>query len=212
MTTKLALYNSALRNLGIRRLSGLTEASEARRALDDAYIEFVDFVLAQGYWKFAQRVAKITYSPDVTVDFGYEKAYAKPSDFVRMHKFSSDEFLQVPLLEYTEEGDYWYGNDDDVYLSYVSNDASYGGGLDRWSPNFVEYAGLVLALRAMPRLKPEDNTQDMERRAAQALSQAQAKDAMEGPTEFLPASGWVNSRGRQNTRSRERGNRSSLIG
>lgn len=212
MATKLGLYNAALRHIGERKLSSLTEASEPRRTLDDAYENFVDYVLAVGYWKCAQRVTKLTYDPGVTVEFGYPKAYAKPTDFIRMYRLSEDEYFNTPLLEYSEEAGYWYSWSDEIYLSYISNDATYGGDLTAWPPAMAIYAEFLLATRIVERLAPAVDSSTLFNKMKIALDDALAKDAMEGPTEFPPMGGWVNSRGRRNNRARERGSRSTLIG
>lgn len=208
MTTLLRLYNAALRHVGERKLASTSENVESRHVLDEAYLGFVDYVLAKGYWKFAQRVSKISYSPNVTVDFGYPKAYLKPTDFIRVHKLCSDEYLKTPLLEYSEEAGYWYGHNDDIYLSYISNDASYGSDLTAWTPTFVVYAELALAGRVAERLTPAGDTEQLMRKIQTALDDASSKDALEGPTEFFPPSGWSRARGRSDRRN----SRSELTG
>lgn len=205
MTTLLRLYNAALRHVGERKLASTTENIEARHTLDEAYLGFVDFVLAKGYWKFAQRVSKISYSADVTPDFGYPKAYLKPTDLIRTHKLCTDEYLKMPLLQYSEEAGYWYGHNEDIYLSYISNDAAYGSDLTAWTPTFEVYAELALAARISERINP---ALDLTAKVQDALNDAIAKDALEGPTEFFPRSGWSRARARNDRRN----SRSELTG
>jgi hypothetical protein len=68
---------------------------------------------------------------------------------LRTTRVCADEFFNVPLEDYEEENGIYYAAITPFYLSYVSNDASYGGDLSRWPPNFVEYAKHV-AGRADP--------------------------------------------------------------
>lgn len=212
MTTKLVLFNAALRHIGERKLSGLTEATEPRYTLDDAYTGFIDFILVQGFWRFAQRTALITYDAGVTATFGYPNAFLKPTDFLRTYKFCEDEYLQSPILDYAEEAGYWYANNTDLYLAYISNNTSYGADLSLWTPAFNKYAELYLATLVVERLAPAVDATALTNKTSIALAEALAKDAMEGPTEFLPRGGWRNSRGRIHTSMRDRGSRSNLTG
>ena len=214
MATLLGLYNGALRNIGERRLANLAESRESRRELDDAYTGLVNYVLSRGYWKFAMRTTKISYSPSITPPFGYQRAYEKPVDLVRISKICQDEFLNTPLLQVQEDGVYWFGPVDDVYVQYVSNDASYGGDLSRWPETFNKYAEAYLATEVGPRLKPEINVAALTAAAKALLAEAQAVDAMAGPTEFPPAGLWTSARGKGYVSGgrRDRGGRGQLIG
>jgi hypothetical protein len=59
-TTKLSLYNGALRELGSRKLSSLSENRESRRVLDDIWDGgFRDEILESGLWTFAVRSIEI---------------------------------------------------------------------------------------------------------------------------------------------------------
>lgn len=219
MTTKLLLYNNALGHIGERMLANLTEAREPRRRLDAVYDNALLYVLEQGWWKFAQRTIKLPFSASVTPAFGYERAYEKPIDYVRAYKIAQDEFLNIPLIEYSDEGGYWYGHDDDIYVTYISKDAAYGLDLSKWPPAFTLYVELYLALRIAPRLTPPEDVgragnNNLERMCRTALADAQAKDAIAGPVQFHPEGLWTSSRGgRPNTGGRrDRGGRGRLIG
>lgn len=213
MATKLGLYNGALREIEERKLSDITEAREPRRVLDDAYTNFVDYVLSQGFWKCSLRTSKISYDTNVTPEFGYLKAYSKPDDIVKTYKIASDEFLNCPLIQYSEEGAWWYGHINDIYVQYVSNSTSYGADLSLWTPLMARYGELLLASWIVARLNPKIPVESLEAKAKRALNDALAKDAMEGPPVFMPNGTWLNSRGPRGGRTgRDRGNRSSLIG
>ena len=213
MATKLGLYNKALGYLGERKLAALTDEQESRRVLDEAYVGFVNYVLEKGYWKFSLRTSKISYAPSVTSSFGYTRAYEKPADFVKLYKISQDEFLKIPLLDYGEEGGFWTGNLDAIYISYVSNAASMGADLGLWPETLTKYAALYLANEVADRLTPNRDSVKIERRMHMALSDAQAKDALQGPTVFFPVGAWLGSRSGSSTNwRRERGPGGQLIG
>ena len=194
MATKLGLYNRALvSNLGLRKLSGLTEAVEPRRVLDTAYDSFLDAVLEQGNWKFALRTVNLDYDPDVTPGFGHNRAFSKPSDYIRLYVLATDEFCNTPLLDMDEDGSYFYASVDEVFLRYVSNDASYGGDLTKWPEAFSKYAASWLANEVVLRLSPESKD-NVQREMDKNLKDALAKDCLAMPTRFMRQGSWTTAR------------------
>jgi len=211
LATKLGLYNAALLAVGERKLASLAENREPRRALDDAYTGAIRFCLEQGDWKFAQRTGLLTYEPSVTPAFGHPYAFEKPSDCVRVSKFCQDEYFTTPLLAYVEEAGWWYASVQDIYISFVSDGATFGGDMTLWPETFSTYVSLYLASEVCERLTQNATKGDkLEKDAKKALTSARSKDAMQGPTAFPPRGSWNSARG--GSLSRERGNRGSLIG
>jgi hypothetical protein len=212
MTSKIVVFNGALRMCGERKLASLTENREPRRLLDDEWADgAVDYCLGAGQWKFAKRTVEIASSVGNTPAFGYANAFEIPTDLIRTTALCSDERLDTPLLAYSTEQNFWFADVDPIYVSYVSNGASYGGDLSTWPPEFVLFVEAYLAGKIVTRL-----TQDKEQRKMtlslekKYLSEARSSDAMEGPTAFPPQGSWVSARlGRS---GRSRGSRSQLIG
>jgi hypothetical protein len=214
--SKLTLYNGALLECKERELASLSEDIAARRLLDRAWAASggaIDFCLGQGEWRFATRTIELASTTSVTPDFGYRLAFEKPSDHVRTVKVCSDEYQQVPLLAYSQEQSYFFADIDPIYLSYVSNDASYGADYSLWSPEFVRYVELYLAFKIAGKLTmSEEDKRSLFQQMNRALLEAKASNAKEGPTVFPPQGAWVSARlGRGATR-RDRGSRSSLVG
>lgn len=216
MTTKLTLFNGALRELGERRLASLTENTATRRELDGVWDEgAVDHCLEQGHWKFAQRTAKLTYASTFTPSFGYNRQFEKPTDYVKLSKMCTDEFLNQPLLQYADEAGFWFAEEDEIYVSYVSNHASFGGDMTLWPQTFVLYFELYLATRIARRITQSATAADeLNKDMRKKLVDARSKDAMAGPTTFPPTGSWNNSRnyGSSGSTRRDRGSRSRLIG
>lgn len=219
MATKLGLYNGALFLIGERRLSALTDNVEARRMMDDVYDKLRLLALEAGFWKFALRTSKLSYSDSVTLDFGYRRAYEKPDDLLRVHKLCQDELLQIPLIDFSEDGDFWVGHNDDIYISYVSDGEEYGLDLSKWPPSFANYFEHLLAHKIVNRLTPpadvgKQGNNNLERQLKTALSDALAKDAVQGPPQFYPNGTWTSARNGQfgNGGRRDRGSRGQLIG
>lgn len=213
MATKLSVYNNALLALGERKLSSLSENREARRALDDVWDgEGVIACLERGLWNFAIRTVELTYTPDLTASFGYRWAFDKPTDFVRLAGLCSDEFFKVPLLEYRDEAGYWFADLEVIYVSYVSKDTNYGLDLSRWPVTFTRYVESLFASRVCLRLTGDKQKKlEMDADVKRYLDEAKAVDAMDNPTQMLPAGSWLRARAGRRSRL-DRGNRSSLIG
>lgn len=211
MTTKLALYNNALFEIGERKLSALTDAREERRVLDEIYDEVLLYCLEQGQWNFATRTASFDADTSLDTDFGYEHVFAKPTDWIRTTAMSASERLEPPLDDYVDETDYWLADVDPIYVSYVSNDASYGLDLTRWPATYTRYVSLELAFRLSKRIT--NSTTDREqlmRDLKIAKRDAKVKDAINEKMKRLPAGRLVQSR--LAGRLRDRGSRGSLIG
>jgi hypothetical protein len=200
MTTKLGLYNGALRILSERKLASLTENREPRRLLDDAYGDgqtegSVKLCLELGQWTFAMRTVQIDYSPSVEPPFGYRYAFDQPSDMVDVCGIYQDEYCQQPLLHYADERHYWYCDLQTIYVQYVSNHTSYGADLSLWPETFTKAVEADLAREIAGNLTQGENKIKLADYAFQtALRNAKSGDAMRKPTKFMPQGGWVTAR------------------
>lgn len=211
MTTQLSVYNEALRFLGERRLASLSEDREPRYLLDGVWDDnAVDYCLEQGLWNFATRTIEITYDPDVTPAFGYTYAFNKPSDFIRTAMVCCDENFTVPLLNHSDERDFWFSDLDTLYIKYISNDSEYGGDLSIWPQTFVKFFAAWMGLEIAPTLKKDDKVEALEAKMLRRLTDARSKDAMTSPTKFPATGSWVSSRFGHSRG--DRGVRSRLIG
>lgn len=203
---KLERYNGALLILGDRKLSSLTENREPRRALDDAWDTTVSFCLESGFWNYAMRSVQIDSSASVTPTFGYQFAFPKPSDFIRMYKQSANPVLDPPLLDIVDEPNYWYANVDPLYVKYVSSSTAYGMDMSLWPATFSEYVEQRLALKTCKRITGKDPPDDLIKAEKKARMDARAKDAMNEPPGFPPTGTWVRARTRGNDNSNRREN------
>lgn len=207
---KLAIYNGALARLGARKISSLTEAREPRRVLDDwwgASDNAVKWALSRGGWNFAIRAQMLDYSPSVEPEFGFRRAFGKPTDFVRLETLSASEYFTLPLTadQYTDEAGYWLSNLDVMYVRYVSDGDSYGLDTSRWTEDFKHLLETYLAFNACDRLtEDERKKQLLERDMMRALKEAKSNDAMDEGTKFRPPGSWVQSRGTGYRRDRWR--------
>lgn len=195
MVDKLAVYRNALLFLDERKIASLADASEARRVLDDAWDNAVDYCLQQGIWNFAIRTVQMDSSASVEPAFGYTFAFSKPSDIIRLYQMGSEDTFAVPFDDFRDEAGYWYCNIDPMWARYVSNDTAYGMDVSLWSPAFAEYVACRLAWRTCGRITGSDSKVEFLAKQEKRLKQdAASKDAMdEGPIK-PPAGTWVRSR------------------
>lgn len=194
--SQLSLYNEALRRLGERKLSSLSEARESRRVLDSIWdADFRNYCLEQAEWNFAIRQVQIDYSTSVDPAFGFQYAFDKPTDWLRTTALSSDEYFTDPLLRYQDDGAYWFADETTLYVRYVSNDSSYGTDYSKWTPVFTRYAATHLAAEACMRIAHnKDLEARLEAKAERFLRDAQSKDSLNSPAKFPPRGSWVRAR------------------
>lgn len=209
MTTRLQLYNDALLLAGERAISSLTVNEETRRLLDQVWTNGgVDACLEEGQWQFAMRTMLIDYDPGIQPDFGYLRAFDKPSDWILTSAVCSDEFFRCPLTRYADEAGYWFADLDQIYVRIVSNDASYGGDLSIWPQSFTEFVAAHFATKIILKLtndkerlrlfiNPENPQKSIRGRA---LLQAKSRCAMASPTQFPATGGWSKSRAGNSSR------------
>lgn len=205
MADKLQVYNAALLHLGAKTLATLTESRKSRRTLDAVWASgAVRYCLEQGYWNFATRTIKIEATPSLEPDFGYRFAFDKPSDFVRLISISYDEYMDTPLNRFTDEDQYWFADYDTLYISYVSDDVSYGGSLGVWTETFTRLVQLYLAHFAAPSITHDDAIiKRVEMAYKLALTNAKNKDATNQGAKATPLGRLARSRlNGRNTESR----------
>jgi len=196
MATKLGIWNEALAALGLRIVTAAqvtTPNDEPSRVLNEIYDSAVATCLETGHWKFASKVAALTPSLTEIPTFGYTNAFAKPTDYVRANQIATDEYFNSPLSRYADRGGYWYAEEETLYVEYVSNATTLGLDLTLWPQTFADYVALYLAHKVSRRLQPDKET-DVEDKVERAKLNALAKDAVLGPTQFLPPGRWSSAR------------------
>jgi len=201
--TRLSIYNGALLLCGERALSALTDNVEGRHLLDVVWNNNgVDACLEEAQWEFAMRTIQIDYDTGITPDFGYARAFDKPTDWMLTSAVCSDEFFRAPISQYVDETGLWYANEETIYVRYVSNDAAYGGNLAGWPRSFTDFVEAHFASKIILKttsdeakirlfVNPERPLHSIRGRA---LLNAKSRCAMSGPTQ-TPAQGrWSRAR------------------
>jgi len=220
-TSRLQLYNDALLMAGERALDSLTVNEETRHLLDTVWNNNgVDGCLEEAQWEFAMRTVRIDYDPGIEPDYGYHRAFDKPDDWILTSALCSDEFFRVPLLRYVDEAGFWFADEDQIYVRYVSNDPSYGGDLSLWPRSFTEFVAAHFASKIILKITNDEkrltlfiNPQRPEHSVrGSALLNAKSRCAMSGPTQTVAQGNWSKSRTRGVSRRDGGGNTGSLIG
>ncbi|WP_456389742.1 hypothetical protein [Profundibacter sp.] len=209
-TTKLDIYNGALRRLGSRSLASLTENRKPRRVLDDIWGDddkVVRRALRKGSWNFAMRSSEIVYETSVAPDFGFKRAFIKPTDLLRLNTLAADEYMRSPLVhsQFIDEAGYWFSDYDTLYIGYVSSDGAYGFDDTIWPEEFKEYIALILAFDAVEAISNSKSKKQMILAEMNgALKSARSLDSMSDGVKFPPAGSWLQSRGGYGRRERSR--------
>ena len=215
-TSKLTLFDGALRILGQPFLSSLTEDREARHYLDKAWDEnAIDNCLEEGNWNFATRASKIEYDSSVTPDFGFNRAFNKPSDWMKTIELTSDEFFMASMTDsqYADEREFWFASIDTIYVRYVSNDSEYGNDLSLWPQSFIRFFELYLADAISHRVVQDKTEREtIKDKLEKAMINAKSKDAVNEGVKFHAPGSWTDSRRSPLSRRRDRGSRSRLTG
>lgn len=193
MATKLGLYKAALRLLGPHELAATTDDRPERYQLDDAYDEAIAYMLEQGLWNFAMRSATVTESG--TTIAGWDYAFPKPSDLVRIAGISYEATFMQGFEEYQDQNGKWYADVDTLYVRYVSNDASYGLDLTKWPATFTQATAAYLAFQSgLPISGDRGNRNDIYSLHKSLLARAKTLDAVDESVKRDPPGRLVRAR------------------
>ena len=214
MADQLSIYNGALLIIGERFLASLTEEREPRRLLDFIWSDNgVKECLEAGQWNFAMRSSQIDYDPAVEPDWGYNRAFSKPDDWVLTSAVCADEFFRSPLTRYVDEAGYWYSDLDTIFVRYVSSSVSYGMDMGLWPEAFTKYVQAHFASRIIMRMSNSESEHERVRKFKEKqLLEARNRSAMTGPTAFSARGNWSLSRNRFPNRRDGGGTTGNLIG
>src|SRR5437879_3641683 len=102
MTTKLIVYQEALRLLGEHDIAATSDDVEARYVLDGAWDRVILYCLAQGWWRFAFFTASTAAGASSAVP-GYTNSFSKPASWLRTHSVgvinATTRFVPVDAIE-----------------------------------------------------------------------------------------------------------------
>lgn len=148
-TTKLIVWNDALREIGGHPLVDTTTVNTQQDALNGAWDHAVEYVLSRRDWNFARRRASLTGTSDGSFP-PYTFRFTRPSDYLRKVwlKSSADNEFQI---EHAESGAVIYALTSTALLEYISDHADNYDPAN-WPPQFTRAVVIYLAMLVAPKL------------------------------------------------------------
>ncbi len=149
ITSKLTVWNAALRELGAESLADTTTASTVQYHLNGAWDHAIELTLALLDWGFARRRFAVTGTADTAFPpFTYRMA--KPSDYLRKCwiKNLADDDDQI---DHAEIAAVFYAFQNTGLLEYISDHADNYDPAN-WPPHFTRVLTLHLAELVAPKL------------------------------------------------------------
>ena len=153
--TKLRIYNDAARILADAMFALITDETETRHQMDNAWQSVVPFVLGQAPWRFALKTA--TLSGGGSPVTGFASSYVYPSDWLRTHsikKVGSDG--RENPIDLREQGIVISANATGLTIRYVSSDyADPELANHPWPEHFAQAVAAYLAFSVAERVTGE---------------------------------------------------------
>lgn len=148
-TTKLFVWNAALREIASAPLTSTTDANTRQFELNAAWDHAVDNVLAMEDWGFARRRSSLTGSSDTSFP-PYVYRFTKPSDYLRKCWFKASASDEAEV-DHAEIAAVFYAMASTALLEYVSDTADNYDPAN-WPPHFIRVVTLHLAALVAPKL------------------------------------------------------------
>jgi hypothetical protein len=176
-TTKLIVWNAALREIAAAPVADTTTANSRQYSLDAAWDHAIEHVLAMEDWGFARRRASLTGTSDTSFP-PYLYRFTKPTDFLRkcwVKSSAADEHQ----ADHAEIAAVFYGMTTPVLLEYVSDHADNYNPAN-WPPHFTRVLTLYLASLVAPKLARAgaDDLGRINGQMQNALAEASEKEAV----------------------------------
>jgi len=194
MADKVELANLALQEMGAEPITSLTEDSKTARVMNLRLDPLLDSFLRSHPWNFAKdraRLSKLVEEPA----FGFQFAYALPSDWVRtLHVVTDGNNLpeqQVTEPHYKIEGRRLLANHEEVFLIYIRRVVN----TEEWDPLALDAFVLMLASRTARAITQNlDLAQSLANDFRTKLQEARHTDATDEPAQRIESDEWLVSR------------------
>lgn len=206
-TTKQQVYRNALLKLKEPGVAvTVTDDTVAVNTLNVVYSSALATVLEAGRWNFAARSVALESDSDAEPEFGFSYAFEQPSDYANLISISAFATFYPPFgpNQYKEEHGYWFANCDPLYVSYVSNGASYGADLSLWPQTIATALEYEIAWQAAGHITSmgEQSLDQLEKRKMKAMAKAKSWDASKQAPDRAPPSRLASARMGGSFRSR----------
>lgn len=191
MTTKLGIWNDALRMVGEHRLVSLTEDTEARYVLENAWEDAKMFVFTEGLWNFATKTMEINADTGQTPIPGFDFVFDKPLYWLRTISISQTSLFDTEAT-YRDENNKIYANVDKLYIRFISYERADESQVENWPPAFAKLMAAYLANICAVRISGSKSDADALRALYRdALASAKNKDALDQAQMFTTPGNWI---------------------
>lgn len=187
----LNIYNDALLLLGLEQIASTADNSVRRTVLDTAMnTGLVEEILEDTGWQFGKTTEKLEYNPGIEPAFGYNRAFDKPSNLLRINGIYHDEYFQSPVDYYIDEGDYFFADLDELYIEYISR--AFLTTPAQWPMYFRKLVAAALAQLAGPSI-PGANIENAMIQYDRRKKSAVSNNAIAGPPRKIRQGSWTSS-------------------
>lgn len=195
MASKVAIANMALGFMGEPPITALTDDNTAARTMNLFFDSVRDELLRSHPWNFAKKRRNDMSELGDSPTFGFDHAYALPSDFLRLLSFnteSDDNYRLELVVDSAGNETRCLATDADeadiVYVARITDTAIY-------DPMFTQaLAAALAAATAMQITNSGTVTTKMDQLAAAKLALARSIDAQEEPPQIIEADDFINAR------------------
>lgn len=192
------IYNRALQILGLEEINSNTDDSVRKVKLDVALSsDLVESLLEDTAWHWAITTVKIQENPSLEPEWGFRTVFDKPDNIQRLDGVFVDEYLQVPLKNYKDEGEYIFAEQSEIYVQYVNRD--YLNDPATWPVHFKRLVAAAMARDAAPSFqKNAQEKYDILATFKEAQLESKNIDTMQSPPRIISNGSWTSSRFRGN--------------
>ena len=183
--TTVNICNIALRSLGVKRISTLSDNVESARVMTDLYEYIRDEMLSIHPWNFTIVYSDTLAENATDPNFDFDYSYALPVGCLRVIELedASDKFKRV--------GNNLFTDTEDPKIKYITQITD----TSQFSKSFVTAFAARLAAEAAYALTNSKTLQEKKFEEYGAkLSQAKSTDGQEGTLDKQEDSSWINDR------------------
>lgn len=176
-TTKLSVWNGALREIAGAPLADTTTVNAVQRILNDAWDHAVEYVLATYDWGFSRRRATLSTASDTGFP-PYTYRATKPSDYLRKCWIKTNAYDEYQV-DHAEIAASFYMNETTALIEYVS-DHSDNYNPANWPPHFTRVLTLHLAAQIAPKVARagSDDLGRLNGQLGEAIARAKEQEAV----------------------------------
>lgn len=198
----LPIYNDALMIMGLKTLTSTSDDSNRRYRLSEALSSgIVNSLMEEMSWQFGHKTEFLEYDSGIEPEFGYQYAFEKPADLLRIDGVYQDEYQKVPLKDYHDENGYFYCDFTEIYVTYISSDFTEAA--SSWPTHFRRLVAAHMANDAAPSLVEEGaNAENATRVLKDREATSKSIDAQQSPPRRVQTGSWIGARYRGGNRGK----------